>query len=323
VSGTIRFSEPALNTEHAFRDEGRFTAGSSSRPGSSSNDPSKVSARAVKTGRSPYGLTMTAGSVHPLSELLRRYSYAYTAAHDFEVCRQIMVEDYALIMGEHVVRGREEQYIPATARQFRQFPTLGFTVHDLVVGPDRAALHFSEHGYSTLHSCECSWSGISTYRWDGTRLTECRVEQDYFARRDQQRTLRANALLPAAIDPWHTYGEAPAPGVEETVRAWLVGGGLAGAAPGSLDDEHCCAPSRLLLDGSNVEVLDLFGAGRRAAFHVRTAGSYAGGLPGLDEHIGTAASLYCSGIATVADDGAVRVRAVTDRLAAERRLIDA
>lgn len=265
---------------------------------------------------------MTAGSIHPLSELLRRYSYAYTAAHDFEVCREIMVEDYTLIMGEHVVRGREEQYIPATARQYRQFPTLGFTVHDLLVGPDRAALHFSEHGYSTLHSCECSWSGISTYRWDGARLVECRVEQDYFARREQQRTSRPNPVPPPAIDPWHTDGEAPATGVEQAVRSWLVGGGLAGVAPGSLDDEHCSDPSRLLLDASSVEVLDLFAAGRRAGFHVRTSGTYAGGLPGLDDHLGVAASLYCSGIATVTDDGSIRARAVTDRLAAERRLVD-
>jgi len=266
---------------------------------------------------------MTAGSVHPLSELLRRYSYAYTAAHDFEVCRQIMIEDYTLLMGEHVVRGREEQYIPATARQYRQFPTLGFTVHDLLVGPDRAALHFSEHGYSTLHGCGCSWSGISTYRWDGTRLAECRVEQDYFARREQQRTSEAQPVPSPALDPWHTEGELPAPGVEHAVRSWLTGGGLAGAAPGSLDDEHCRAPARMRLDGASVEVLDLFGAGRRAAFHVRTIGSYAGGLPGLDEHLGSSASLYCTGIATVSDDGNVGVRAITDRLAAERRLIEA
>jgi hypothetical protein len=266
---------------------------------------------------------MTAGSIHPLSELLRRYSFAYTAAHDFAVCREIMVEDYTLIMGEHMIRGREEQYIPATARQYRQFPTLGFTVHDLLVGPDRAALHFTEHGYSTLHSCACSWSGISTYRWDGARLLECRVEQDYFARREQQRTSEPHAILPPAIDPWQTSGEPAAEGVEDIVRSWLAGGGLVEATPGSLDDEHCSAPSRIRLDDSTVEVLDLFGAGRRAAFHVRATGRYAGGLPGLDGHLGRPASLYGCGIAAMADDGGIQVRAITDRLASERRLLDA
>jgi hypothetical protein len=266
---------------------------------------------------------MAAGPIHPLSELLRRYSFGYTAAHDFEVARQIMIEDYTLIMGEHVVRGREEQYIPATARQYRQFPTLGFTVHDLLVAPDRAAMHFSEHGYSTLHSCYCSWSGISTYRWDGARLVECRVEQDYFARREQQRTSEPNSVQPPAIDPWNTSGEPVAPGVEDSVQSWLAGGGLAEAPRGSLDDEHCAEPSRLGLDDPAVEVLDLFGAGRRAAFHVRTTGGYAGGLPGLDAQLGSPATLYSTGIATVAEDGGVRVRAITDRLAAERRLIDA
>ena len=265
---------------------------------------------------------MTAATPHPLSELLRRYSYGYTAAHDFDVARQIMVEDYRLLMGEHVVRGREEQYIPATARQYRQFPTLGFTVHDLLVAPDRAALHFSEHGYSTLHSCYCTWSGISTYRWDGARLVECRVEQDYFARREQQRTTRPNALPAPAIDPWNTAGEAAESGVEDAVRSWLTNGGLADSPRGSLDDEHCVDPTRMRLDDPTVEVLDLFGAGRRAAFHVRSTGTYAGGLPGLDEHLGRAATLYGCGIATVSGDGAVRAHAITDRLAAERRLVD-
>jgi hypothetical protein len=265
---------------------------------------------------------MTAGSIHPLNELLRRYSYGYTAAHDFAVAREIMIDDYTLIMGEHVIRGRDQQYIPATARQYRQFPTLGFTVHDLLVGPDRAALHFTEHGYSTLHSCDCSWSGISLYRWDGARPVECRVEQDYFARREQQCTSEPNAVLPPAIDPWWTSGEPAADGVEDVVRFWLLEGGLGEAGTGSLDDEHCAGPTRMRLDEPTVEVLDLFGAGRRAAFHVRTTGSYAGGLPGLDAYVGRSASLYCSGIVTVGEDGGVRVRAITDRLAAERRLLD-
>ena len=83
---------------------------------------------------------MDEGSPAPLAALLRRYSYAYTANHDLGVCPQIMTEDYVLRMGEHTLSGRDGAYLLASQRQFRQFPTLGFTVHDLVLGDDRAAL---------------------------------------------------------------------------------------------------------------------------------------------------------------------------------------
>ena len=54
--------------------------------------------------------------LHPLAALLRRYAFAYTAAHDFGVCSQIMVDDYVLRMGEHELRGRDTEYIPAATR---------------------------------------------------------------------------------------------------------------------------------------------------------------------------------------------------------------
>src|ERR1700712_3624269 len=74
----------------------------------------------------PYGSQMDEDSPAPFAALLRRYSYAYTARPDLDVCPQIMTDDYVLRMGEHVLRGRDEAYIPATQRQFRQYPSLGF-----------------------------------------------------------------------------------------------------------------------------------------------------------------------------------------------------
>lgn len=258
--------------------------------------------------------------LHPLAALLRRYAYAYTAAHDFSVCREIMVEDYLLRMGEFEIRGRDEQYIPATRKQFRQYPGLGFTVHDLVLGPERAALHFTEHGRSLVHGGCASWQGISLYRWDGTRLVECRVEQDYHARRGQQRGGEPHPVATAALDPWTGPPAPPDTAVEAVARTWLTGDGLLEAPPGSLDDEAVAPPRRMLLTDPRTEVLDLFSAGDRVAFHTITRGGYAGGLDGCDHLRGEPASLYATGMLTIDDGSVTRVRAVTDRLAAERRL---
>jgi predicted ester cyclase len=76
----------------------------------------------------------------------------------------------------------------------------------------------------------------------------------------------------------------------------------------------------MLLSAPRTEVLDLFGAGARVAFHVVHRGTYAGGLDDCDHLRGRSASLHASGLLTVRDGEVVDVRAVTDRLAAERRL---
>jgi hypothetical protein len=262
----------------------------------------------------------TVDGLHPLASLLRRYAFAYTGAHDFEVCREIMVSEYALRMGEHEIRGREESYIPATAKQFRQFPGLGFTVHELVLGHDRAALRFTEHGRSVLHGGYAAWRGISMYRWNGQRLAECRVEQDYFARRDQLECGTPEMVDSPCIDPWVAPAADPDPDTEAAVRTWLRRGGLSDATIGSLDNERTAEPQRILISRPSTTILDLFTAGRRAVFHVVQTGTYSGGLPALDGRRGFEVSVYVCGIATVDDRGAITVAGVTDRLAAERRL---
>jgi hypothetical protein len=263
---------------------------------------------------------MDEDSPAPLAALLRRYSYAYTASHDLDVCPQIMTDDYVLRMGEYTMGGRDEAYIPATQRQFRQFPTLGFTVHDLVLGEDRAALWFTEHGHSILHGGASSWSGISLYRWNGTRLTECRVEQDYHSRRSQQLSGQPTPVRSPALDPWACRPDGPNTTTEEVGRTWLDQNGIADAPVGALDDEHGSPAQRMVLDEFQVTVLDLFTAGSRAAFHVRVDGSYGGGLNGLDHHIGCRALLYASGLLTVTHGRVSSARIITDRLSAERRM---
>jgi hypothetical protein len=256
----------------------------------------------------------------PLAAVLRRYAYAYTAAHDFAVCPSIMVDDYVLRMGEHEIRGRDAEYIPATRKQYRQYPGLGFTVHDLVLGEDRAALYFTEHGRSVVHGGEAAWSGVSLYRWDGERLTECRVEQDYYARRAQQRGGAPDPVPVPGADPWTVSPGKADPATEDAVRRWLTGGGLLDAPVGSLDNERSGVCRRMLLSAPRVTVLDLFAAGDRAAFHVLIEGGYAGGLDHLDGYRHAPVSLYATGLARVQDGAVTDVGAITDRLAAERRI---
>ena len=233
-----------------------------------------------------------------------------------------MVDDYVLRMGEHLLKGRDGEYVTATAKQYKQFPGLALTVHDLVVGEDRIAMHFTEHGRSTVTDRLAVWSGVSLYRWNGEQLTECRVEQDYFARRDQLRDDVSDRMLAPAVDPWSEPHQAPNEDTDQLVRDWLLRGGLAEAPTGSLDNEYCAPARRPLLGDPQVTILDMFTAGPRAAFHAVVRGRYRGGLDHLEVRRNTEISLYVAGLATV-HNGHVQVRAVTDRIAAERRLIAA
>ena len=92
---------------------------------------------------------MTVTPPDPFVALMRRYVNDYTNRHDTTVCKDIMEPDYTLRMGPHIVTGRDDNYIPAAQRQFRQFPGLCLTVHEIVTNGARLAMRFSEHGAST------------------------------------------------------------------------------------------------------------------------------------------------------------------------------
>ncbi len=233
-------------------------------------------------------------STSGLAELLRLYAFGYTAAHNFAVSDQVMADDYVPRMGPHEVRGRVEQYQPATRRQYEQFPTLGFTVHQLLCTGDRAALHFTEHGRSAFTGTLSSWQGVSLYRWNGERLTECRVEQDYHSRRRQLDSGVPEAVLPPGIDPWSNGELGPDPSAERQVREWLTSNEWATDPTPRRDD----GSARPVLDDPTTEVLDLFGSGTQVAFHLRCTGAYAGGIAGTDDLLGRDVDLYASGIVT-------------------------
>ncbi|MQA12667.1 MAG: nuclear transport factor 2 family protein [Pseudonocardiaceae bacterium] len=259
--------------------------------------------------------------MHPFVALLRRYVVDYTNRHDTAVCDEIMEPGYVLHMGPHEVAGRDEAYKPAAAAQFRQFPGLGLTVHELVTSGDRLALRFSEHGASQRHGGRAAaWGGLGLYRWNGSRLTENFVEQDYLARRRQLDTGRCDPVEPPAVAPWDT---APAPAdatAERVVRDWLAAGLPAGRAGISCDDEPTGRPPAPLIEVRTTQVDELFSAGDRVAFHVACHGRYLGGLDGTDGRIGCEATLHLGGLVTVTGGRVVDGRLIRDRLGLQRAL---
>lgn len=251
--------------------------------------------------------------MEPFVALMRRYCLDYTACHDMTVCDEIMTPGYTLHMGGHDLAGRDAAYKPAAAAQFRQFPGLCLTVNEIVCSGDRLALRFSEHGASARHRGFCaSWGGIGLYRWDGRRLVENFVEQDYFARRRQLTDGAPDPVEPPAIAPWDTRATAPDPAAEAAVRAWLAAGDVTGVIA---DDGR--AAHRIVV-AERTEVNDLFSAGNKVAFHAVQHGPLAGDDPQFAG--GGPVSLHLAGVVSVADGQVVAGRVIRDRLGLSKRL---
>jgi hypothetical protein len=251
--------------------------------------------------------------VEPFVALMRRYCVDYTSRHDITVCDEIMTPDYKLHMGGHDLTGRDAAYKPAAVAQFRQFPGLCLTVNEIICSGDRLALRFSEHGASVRHAGACAaWGGIGLYRWDGRRLAENFVEQDYFARRRQLTDGAPDPVEPPAVAPWDTRAAAPDPAVEAVVRAWLAAGDVTGVV---VDDGR---PAGRIVAAERIEVDELFSAGDRAAFHAVQHGPLAGDDP---QFAGSGpAILHLAGLVSVLDGRVVAGRVIRDRLGLWRRL---
>jgi hypothetical protein len=249
----------------------------------------------------------------PFVALMRRYCIDYTARHDLSVCDDIMVPGYTLHMGVHDLAGRDEFYKPAAAAQFRQFPGLCLTVSEIICSGDRLALRFTEHGASARHDgARASWGGIGLYRWDGQRLLENHVEQDYLARRRQLADGVPDPVEAPAVAPWDTRSVPAGPAAEAVVRAWLAAGDLAAV---TVDDGQ--PPHRLIVPG-RTDISVLFSAGPRVAFHAVQHGPLAGEDPrfaGDGE-----AMLHLAGVVAVAGGQVTGGRVIRDRLGLLRRL---
>lgn len=234
--------------------------------------------------------------MEPLVALMRRYVVDYTNRHDTSVCADLMEPGYTLRMGAHEVAGRDELYIPAARKQFDQFPGLGLTVHEIATNGDRLAMRFSEHGASIRHGgAAASWSGLGLYRWNGTRLVENWVEQDYTARRRQLSGDGPDPVDAPAVAPWDTVAEPGDPAAEKAALDWVAAGLPAAGVRWDDGDDHA------LVADTEDRVDDVFSAGDRVAVRVTRTGTYAGGLDGVDDAaVGRPATLHLVALVRVA-----------------------
>ena len=253
-------------------------------------------------------------TMHPFVALMRRYCIDYTNSHDLTVCDEIMEPDYVVhISGFDLIR--DESYGPAVTDIFQRAPGLGLVVHEFVLNGDRLCMRFSEHASMPVESGRrlACWRGIGLYKWNGRRLTENYVEQDYLAMHEQLATGVPHPLEAPHLDPWmSTEVVAPDPVAEKTVLAWLERGDL--------------ADTTSVVDPADVTVNDLFSAGPRVPFHVTVRGPYIGGIDDVpDDHIGTDVTMQVAGIAHVGHEGETidNVQAVCTRMGVRAQLTGA
>ena len=254
--------------------------------------------------------------------LMRRYCYDYTNRQDFAACDSIMVPGYTLHMGTHDLTGRDEVYKPATQKQFSQFPGLVLTINEIMTNGDRLCLVFSEHGASVRHELrQAAWGGIGLYKWDGDRLLENYVEQDYYSRRLQLASGQSVPVENPAIAPWDTEPEPANETAEAMVRDALSTGTLLKSSGIRFDDGGAAGAIQRILAPTLVHINDMFSAGDRVAFHIAQSGylmaDFASGHPGL---VGTEVLLHMAGVVTVRNGEVTAGRIIRDRLGLKRRL---
>lgn len=250
-------------------------------------------------------------------QAIRRYAHGFVNSHDFDVCRELMSEDYILRMGQDVVAGRDDAYIPAVAHQIHQFPTLSYSIHELLTDGECAAVMFSEHGTSAGEPARrASWLGVAIYRFDGRLLRECWVEQDHVSRRAQLATGRAVPVPPVALDPWREQ-ITPNQETKAAIRRWAAS--LTTWPPAGIEvDPGPHQAGQPVLEDVEATIDVLVVSGTRAAFHLTIAGSYRGGLEDYPAS-GTHVTQYFGAFAEV-EGATVRARGVTNRISVRRQL---
>ena len=257
--------------------------------------------------------------MHPFVSLMRKYCIDYTNSHDQSLYDEFMRPDYVVhSFGRDLPR--DTFYARGVEAIFGIAPGLGLVVHEFVLNGDRLAMHFSEHaampaGDGRALTC---WRGIGLYQWDGQRLVENWVEQDYFAMQRQMRTGTPDPLKPPHLDPWVWTEPVPADdSATTTVRKWIDGGDLTAADRVEIDDTRAGLPYEPCLEIDEIVVDDIFSAGATVPFHVTYHGRYRGGLGDqYAELVGQKTTMGVAGIARVENGAVDEVDAVTCKVQA-------
>lgn len=253
-------------------------------------------------------------------QLMRRYAYGFVNSHDFAVPLEIMSEDYTLHVGTETLIGRDTRYLPAVRHAFEQFPTLTYSIHELVSDGVTAAVLFTEHGKSSRQPDRAaSWIGVGIYRAEGDRLVECWVEQDHYGKRRQLDSGISDPVQPVALDPWTPRDATPAGSAdaERVVRRWLDG--LVSWPPESSQLDAGQGQSeqiRLRVTGTSLEVV--VAEGSRVGFNAGIRGVYEGGIPGFDARIGDTVQTWVGAIGDLTDGAVVNLRGASNRVAIVR-----
>jgi hypothetical protein len=235
-------------------------------------------------------------TVSPVN-LLRRWVVDYFNRHDAKACTSFVTPDYALHIGDVVLAGRDENWLPAVDKQMQLFPDLGMTVHQVISGESWVASWFSEHGTSKGRAA--CWSGVAIYQSDGHCLTGCVAQEDYATRQRQLKSGVADAVEPPAAAPWETPVRPRNVGAENVVQRWLDGAWPKRERAVRCDDEHLTgAPLRF--DLINTAIWTLVSSGDDVAFHAHQNGIYLGGLDVAGAE-GRSAHLHSNGIVRVVD----------------------
>ena len=249
-----------------------------------------------------------AGPASALS-LLRRWVNDYFNRHDDEAARAFIAPGYALHIGDVVLKGRDESWLPAVAQQMQMFPGLGMTVHQTLAGENWAAAWFSEHGASKGRiAC---WSGVAIFFSDGERLARCIAQEDYLTRQRQLKSGVADRVEEPAPAPWDVKPLPRDEVAEMAVRRWLQDAWPPQNPDVRCDDEHITG-TPLRFEVSGVEIDALHSSGPDVAFHARQTGVYLGGLAGVDA-AGQHAALDANGILHVVDGCVQSGRIIRDR----------
>ena len=246
--------------------------------------------------------------------LLRRWVVEYFNGHDAEVAREFVAPDYALSIGDIVFAGRDDAWLPAVDVQMKAYPGLGMTVHQTLTGDGWAAIWFSEHG--STGGKAAVWSGVGIYRSNGTVLTGCVAQEDYFTRRRQLKGEGPDLVDRPAVAPWDTRLAPANPQAEAIVRDWLTGDWPCPERLVLCDDDHITGDP-LSFDVTTTEVRELLSSGDHVAFNVRQSGVYQGGLP-VDGPVPQ--TLDVNGIVRVSDGRVASGRVIRDRMGLWSRL---